>query len=1330
MTARFRLPGLLLACFLLTSVFVYAQENDEELFWILDRTEIIRSTNIPYFTVTESSLTYRNTHYGYIFVEEPGRLGHNVKHSAELVITARWSVPEKIPFRQEDDVQIGWVLESSPIFEHDLDQVLMDIPTWEISADMQTKSGVARSGFVYEPYWDFDDVRIVPCYRKTSSGTFSLTSHTQKNLSKRDDFLPDGSWTLTIDVNPVVSSQSGFGSSDAMADTKYPNVTGALIRYHYRFSGQAFVEVENVKPASKERGDDNGVDIPWEIFLIPPGAYVGWRVLKNRNKKKKEEEEEEEEEEEKDDDEEEEEEEERVSTYRMVIWKDFEDTLVLDDAPVKVGARIEEITPDGDVIDRGDLAKYITISGTIHSKVHSQKQEGLYMMGMVTAEREEDGSCPDMARVSFALRGPGGRFINHIDFKVDDAATIFVEPSITFAAGQGKTLFMEFYLYGAASKPEGLEVTLDEAGYEHFSAELEQSDDDPDLFHINLTESGDDKALAGTIETYHCTIRVTPRRNRPEVTESFVINRIHLGFRVEMRALKGYLVELESTPDHDILPKRGSRRRKKPAESRIDMQLVVVDDLHDNKIGPVGIDELDKAPEFKFEDDFTNSTLFVDKPEGANYVPTAGDLYQYEDLFFRDPTGENVQSPCELLKFKYEYVGKMPDGSFWGVIRLTRGFLVPPNRLHAKVTVKVTWHGQEFKEELVVPLNSQPYRDVEIPPGSDPIRAYNKYEDEDLTRKGNLIDLRRKICLDARFAELRPLFYKITVMIEGHDKVFGFDDADYENIMEIFKKYCSGEIGTYFAVKQTVSPDDENFDAAIATIAAMDKSIPVIICRIGLGIVTGGASEIILTPISALAEMKEYVDKGGDSVWGGFAQISIKLIAMELLFAGVGKGFSKFKQWRADRATKLQKLTAQTKKIGEGTKKVMEKTRINKALGNRPAYSSAPKADKIGKAASKTKQIVDRSKDMADDAIRDVRRNSETLFTAKDKFAEECSKVAREDGQKIVNEFKRVMNNPTATKEEMRKATLALQGNKSAQNILRSQPSDLLRANYNAQMKQIYEELDPQVIKRLQDKIKANSLTGKAPEIRVFKGATGNDSKALDWGRKIGADRDVTYQFKGSDGKWYDLNEDLMKDAYGEVFNEMQYKFIPFQRNEMLKTLTKADQALVNGKFGLDSYGDDLARIIDPTKAAEKLGDPKRVAETYIYKCKEWMKQGDDAINQAKRLLEEGFKEEAMKVQGYGQALIEEGIRQNVKQFKRILTPRIEAALVKGLSKDYTKLMAKMRVLESIGVPPPPGVIPITLEEARVVLKVRFGTTLEQLVDECGQAVLDVNAAL
>ena len=124
------------------------------------------------------------------------------------------------------------------------------------------------------------------------------------------------------------------------------------------------------------------------------------------------------------------------------------------------------------------------------------------------------------------------------------------------------------------------------------------------------------------------------------------------------------------------------------------------------------------------------------------------------------------------------------------------------------------------------------------------------------------------------------------------------------------------------------------------------------------------------------------------------------------------------------------------------------------------------------------------------------------------------------------------------------------------------------------------------------------------------------------------------------------------------------------------------------------------------------------------------MNQGKEAHKQAQMLFESGMKEDALRVLGYGDALIEEGVRQNVKQFKRILVPRIEAAAAKGAKLDYTQLTAKIRVLESIASPPPKGAIPISLEEARLVLKNQFNTTLEAVVEECGQAVLDVNAVL
>ena len=66
----------------------------------------------------------------------------------------------------------------------------------------------------------------------------------------------------------------------------------------------------------------------------------------------------------------------------------------------------------------------------------------------------------------------------------------------------------------------------------------------------------------------------------------------------------------------------------------------------------------------------------------------------------------------------------------------------------------------------------------------------------------------------------------------------------------------------------------------------------------------------------------------------------------------------------------------------------------------------------------------------------------------------------------------------------------------------------------------------------------------------------------------------------------------------------------------------------------------------------------------------------------------------------------------------------------KGAKLDYTKLMAKIRILEGLGNPPPKGVPSVTLEQARSILENKFGTTIENVVEECAQAVIDVNNSL
>ena len=465
---------------------------------------------------------------------------------------------------------------------------------------------------------------------------------------------------------------------------------------------------------------------------------------------------------------------------------------------------------------------------------------------------------------------------------------------------------------------------------------------------------------------------------------------------------------------------------------------------------------------------------------------------------------------------------------------------------------------------------------------------------------------------------------------------------------------------------------------------------------------------------------------------GDTVQVSVKIIAWEVGFAVGGKllkwGGGKIAGWMAKRSQQAAKMAGQTKKLGEGTKKFLNASKNNKNLAGRPGFNSASTGNKIKKAADTTKKIINESKKMADEAIEAAAKNPGSAVR-NSKLMEKCAQAAKEDGQKIVDEFKRVMNNPTATQEEMRRVTLALQGNKAAQDILRTSPSDLLRANFNAQIKQIYKDVDELALKRLKERIKVERYLVEEPKIRVWNGATGNASENLRLGKTIGADRDVTYQIW--DGKkWVDLPEHTMEQAYGEAFNLVQYKFIPKDHGEMIKTLTKADQALVNGLESLESYGDDLGRIINPGRNTEKLADPKRVSEAFTHKCKLWLERGKKIEEEAMQLMEHGLESEAIRVMGSGETLIKEGVRQDVKQFKRILVSRIEAAALKGSPKNYKGLMAKISVLERTIVPPPPGTTQLTLEQARNVLEKQFGTTIERVVEECGEAVITVNEAL
>lgn len=1097
------------------------------------------------------------------------------------------------------------------------------------------------------------------------------------------------------------------------------------VYYHYVYSESGKVK-EVTTGASSEAGEDDGVDIPWTYIIIGAVAAGGAAIAigkggkgkpkpqgkgKPKGKTPPKQEENEEEQEAK-----------RQSSFRMVLYKDFGDTLVEGDPPKKLGARIEEITPDGQKTDRPDLTAKISIMAEENCKVGNVKMEGRYRQGGITALKAPADGEPGTAKVLVVFNGPLGALINHVVFKVVGAPEIVIAEALTFEAEGGKTQYIEFGINNYSGAVLGVKVTMEQAGAKYFTSQLVPDKENHLKYRINITERGklpeppggqaqqQEKVVAGDAERFECGVKVQLEGRKEAVTAAFQLYRMHLGVRLDMHALKAYLVDYGSDWKHDVLA-TDPKRQKKWGESYTALKVFA----EDKDTGEIRTVIPDADPVFTFEDVKEGNVLFADR------------------------NGNIIQSVCDSAQFKYDFMEVLDDNTILGVTHSTVGGLLPPNRSKAKVTVQVSYNGKVYTDTEVVAVTSQPYRII------NDEREYSRALKEDEEKLRHLSDLRYKIQCDPRFAELTPFYYKVNAMIDGYDARFGLYEPDYEKLMEVFDKYCRGEIGNYFVNETAWQPrwtlSEEYFNAFLATFGEMEKSATGIATRIALGFFTAGASELVLTPLSATRHMKEYVDKGGDSAVKAFVIASADVLFWEGVFYVGGKAV----KWGAGKAKDLLDSTATGQKIkelaGKGSQKLKEaytklKESVTQAKNGKAAtkelasakeYSTRQLSERVKAGSEKVAQVKKASVPRANDAIRKTRMKGDAVYTQKSQLMEECSKQAREDAQQIIDNFKKVVNNPTASPEEVRRATLAIQGNKSAQNLLRNSPSDLLRANYNQNIEQIYKEVDGPTLKKLASRLKVAD-----GDVRIGPQASGNAGTDLYLGKKIAADRDVTYQVRDKFGKWVDIQEDIMEEVYGETFFEYYFGSLPADKQRALDFLKKFDQAVVNGATGLESYGDDLGRIINKELQASKLIDPERVAQTFEHKCMEFINAGKKLQNEAEQLFLEGFEYRAKSLIGYGEELIQEGIRQNVKQFKRILDPRIQALVAKGVKgKDFSALYQKIRILEGLSVPPSKDVLPLaSVEEARLVLKDQFNTTLEEVIKECASIIKEVNDCL
>lgn len=172
----------------------------------------------------------------------------------------------------------------------------------------------------------------------------------------------------------------------------------------------------------------------------------------------------------------------KKSRYKMCLKKDFGDAIRYDTQPVTVYARIVEITPEGEEIDRPDLSASLEIFSGGNLTVEGSSMAGNYMGALVSAQSATGGQNPGEGVVSIKFSGEGGSFQNDVTFRLIGKPYIFfpeqgnyLTMTLPMLLGDGETYETPFILHDFLEKPTS--VKLEVAEGVPLSCELEESED-------------------------------------------------------------------------------------------------------------------------------------------------------------------------------------------------------------------------------------------------------------------------------------------------------------------------------------------------------------------------------------------------------------------------------------------------------------------------------------------------------------------------------------------------------------------------------------------------------------------------------------------------------------------------------------------------------------------------------------------------------------------------------------------------------------------------------------------------------------------------------------
>ena len=1059
------------------------------------------------------------------------------------------------------------------------------------------------------------------------------------------------------------------------------------------------------------------------------------------------------------------------STYKMILYKEFGNSLAVGDEPRLVGARIEEITAKGEKIHRADLTAQIEI---VQGNGITIVETGMYDKYRAASIRVEEPPKkePWEGDVWFIFRAPGGALRNRVVFNIEDGKIRFKQDNLTLPARYEKEVRLPFIVMGMNDGTADIKATiLDEHDKEtkDYSVKTEWNEKEQCYYAIIKDQVLDPKVDEGIAGNYlGFTLSIEARKEPSRLIKGYLpIYRYYMGLVMRMNGNVNCFLEEFNPSRHDpkLKKTRADGTEVAPAQQECYLKLYDFDE-ETNKLliidpQPLSVKWVVKGlDKHKVMSDMIGresiqmglDAALAGAGLGAGIGSLVSDAHSqaFGDLNVAQQRLIELQQQLDALglafKAKWQDEG---DGRICYLLRCVKGVLNAPNRFDAEMEITAEHKDKVYSFKRMVHLLSQPKR--KFASVEDSMAALK--QDNKITE--GLWEIEGGIQAAGITFNVAPLLYFVRMQLDFYDSDYGYDERNIKAIQKVYLNTLERQAQEDRVEAEAATACDNLqwyqldwwLQRSLEGHEYLEK-MPLAL-RIGFAVASLGFTEIVF---DVPYEMKKYVDEGGESVGEGFvvgATVAVKAWAIEAAITlgvgaiGVGlKAAGKGIGTAAKGATGIMKATTKeslkaggkvAKEVMKDSLKVMKETMKTEVCTGLKSWAKKQISWEVGaleKAIAKeakallasVKNLANGSKYAAAEAFakQQAIQNIENLQT----MIEMCRWKPTVENVRLRNQL---IMKCQADKQTM--TFLKKPGLLADDPLLKGVDLQILKRDFNGLLQKMYKETD--------DLVKCDlAIAGKiSPDkIRTF-GATSSSADDLITGASVTFDRDVTYYYV-LNGKPHYFSQAYVDQLYAKHFrnvvnshtlppnmtgfNPSQLTPQALKRMEEMEAKQAAiatrlyDQTVVEDILHHpESYGEDLGRMIDKELYGEALKNPAKVAEAVLHKGTSRFDYADLLWAQAEAA--DGIvKKQILQARAVSEMM--EGCRQINKVFK----------LISGrdaVRHTFSKLPRKLR--KAVELLEPLNGVSTTLSEVETALA-QEGYTFRSLSQAVSDAVFQV----